>query len=206
MIWSDRVQGLPQSAREHLLRRVSRLETRYLAAEQRSAQLNYFIGMLIGFVPTAGLGVLAAWLLSLAGDSKYAFATFVAAFLFGETGAIVSATVRLSHGTLGLAPELGQGWVGILASLRPALGGVFGALSYLILASGLMAITVQSGNGSIFMTYCVIAFIAGFSERFAHDMLGAAASRLGTTSAPERTETTPGPEQLELSESAVGRE
>src|SRR5262249_38445592 len=69
--------------------------------------------------------------------------------------------------------EVGAGLIVMLGAFRPILGAIFGVLAYFALASGFLGITPPSDNTAFFF-YAVIAFAAGFSERFAHVILGSA--------------------------------
>jgi hypothetical protein len=70
--------------------------------------------------------------------------------------------------------EFGKDTLRTLGSLRPFVGGVFGLVTYFGLQSGLVSLQIGDGGGDKgtenFYFY-VFSFVAGFSERFAQDML-----------------------------------
>jgi hypothetical protein len=72
--------------------------------------------------------------------------------------------------------ELGRPLMRRLGVYRPFLGGAIGIALYFLLASGLLDIQVQAAEEPYY--YGFAAFLAGFSERFATVILGAAEQKL----------------------------
>jgi hypothetical protein len=148
----------------------------YDRSAQRQAQIEYFIGMAAGLALLFG-GLLAVVLLSGAGvGSDPLIYTPLAAGL----GAFVSVLSRMTRGQLQLSYESGRTIMHLLGLIRPLLGGLFGPAVYVLLAGGLLSIQPPSGGDEL-LYYLGIAFVAGFSERFAQDMLARAP---GATAAP----------------------
>jgi hypothetical protein len=87
--------------------------------------------------------------------------------------------------------EFGKDTLRTLGALRPFVGAVFGLMTFLALRSGIVDLKV--GDGSSYY-YIVFAFVAGFSERFAQDMLLGAAGE--DTSSGRRTAEQPDSEAL----------
>ena len=146
--------------------RLANEERSYLAAVQRVAQHAYINGMFKGFacllalliglaVATGVIGFDAGWLTTAT---------------LGGTGAVLSVLQRLGRG-LDLAPEgekqsfMQQGFV------RPWIGSLLGIASFVLLKGGLISIATPSSTADQILYYGGIAFLAGFSERFAQDML-----------------------------------
>ena len=69
--------------------------------------------------------------------------------------------------------EAGRGVTFALGALRPALGAVFGIAFYAAVVSGLLDLfnVPAAGDTKQFYFFLVIAFLAGFSERWARDVL-----------------------------------
>jgi hypothetical protein len=148
----------------------------YERSAQRQAQIEYFIGMAAGLALLFG-GLLAVVLLSGAGvGSDPLIYTPLAAGL----GAFVSVLSRMTRGQLQLSYESGRTIMHLLGLIRPLLGGLFGPAVYVLLAGGLLSIQPPSGGDEL-LYYLGIAFVAGFSERFAQDMVARAP---GATAAP----------------------
>jgi hypothetical protein len=148
----------------------------YDRSAQRQAQIEYFIGMAAGLALLLG-GVLALGLLTNAGvGTEPLIYTPLAAGL----GAFVSVLARMTRGQLQLSYESGRTIMRLLGLIRPLLGGLFGPAVYVLLAGGLLSIQPPSGGDEL-LYYLGIAFVAGFSERFAQDMVARAP---GATAAP----------------------
>jgi hypothetical protein len=162
---------LPDWLRNQALEKLENLDQAYSVREKRGVNLAYFLAMLGGLGPAVLFGAIAGWFFALADVPSFSYSTFVATFALGAFGAVVSVMVRKSNDRFDQPTELGRGWIRVLAAVRPFLGGVFGTLSYFALESHLMGLTVNQQGGTRFFAYCVIAFLAGFSERIAQDVL-----------------------------------
>src|SRR5262245_27683655 len=86
---------------------------------------------------------------------------------FAGLGSLVSVLLRLSK--IDLANEVLRLILVISGAGRPFVAGAFALVVYLLLSNKLIAVTLTSESVG---TYCVIAFLCGFSERFAQDLLG----------------------------------
>ncbi|HWN00752.1 MAG TPA: hypothetical protein VNO54_27185, partial [Streptosporangiaceae bacterium] len=85
-----------------------------------------------------------------------------------------------------------------LGALRPIVGAVFGAVVYFAIIGGLLAVEAKTGkDASITVAFFAVAgFAAGFSERFAADVLQRASSGiLPTTQGKQAVEK---PDELSL--------
>jgi hypothetical protein len=161
----------------------------YDRSAQRQAQIEYFIGM------AAGLALLVGGLLALGMTTHASFASeaLLATPLAGGLGAFVSVLARMTRGQLVLSYESGRTIMRLLGLIRPLLGALFGAAGYVLLQGGLLSIQALGNDAEL--SYIGLAFISGFSERFAQDMLArapgaavapAAVSAAGATVAPAR--------------------
>ncbi len=141
----------------------------YDRSAQHQAQVEYFRGM------AAGLVLL---LLCLIGLGQVVAAPdllnepLLAAPLAGGAGAIVSVMTRMTRDQLTLNYESGMATIRLLGLIRPLLGALFGGALYLLLAGGLItgAQTPSDATRLIYF-YTGIAFVAGFSERWAQDVV-----------------------------------
>ncbi len=146
--------------------RLANEEHNYLATVQRVAQRAYLDGMFKGF---------AALLVALVALTVASYvigfgAGWVSTSTLGATGAVLSVLQRLGRG-LDLAPEGEKKSFRQQGFVRPWIGAVLGIASFVLLKGGLISIATPSGAANKILYYGGIAFLAGFSERFAQDML-----------------------------------
>jgi hypothetical protein len=138
------------------------------------------MGMVYGLFFVAALGAGVAGVIELFGNLDLGLDStrqFYACFGAGALGAVVSVMTRMRQERgLTLDYEVGQGLIIMLGGFRPVLGAIFGVLAYFALASDFLGITPPS-PGTAFFSYALFAFAAGFSERFAHVILGSADRR-----------------------------
>ena len=150
-------------------------------AANGQAQIVYFLSMAGA---AAALGVVAllgsSWM-SVPGVDKDNFWASVAA---GAFGAVVSVVQRINSGQFALTYDVGRPYVVFLGALRPVLGAAFGLMLYLAVESGLLAIFAvpkdKDGTQQLFF-FVVIAFLAGFNERWAQDTLTSLGQGSGRT-------------------------
>ena len=180
------------------------IERYYRKAAARSGQIVYVGGVLLGMVPMLLLGVLAWLLIAKAKDFNSPAGIGLLCFSAGGVGAMVSVMSRMSTGSVRLDWEFGKDTLRTLGALRPFVGAVFGLITFLALKSGVVNLT--AGDGSSYY-YIVFAFVAGFSERFAQDMLLGAAGQNTSQSqkAPAETDDQALPDDAAL-DAAAGAE
>jgi hypothetical protein len=152
------------------VRRLAALRHDYRAAANGDAQLVYFAGMAIGIAMLAWLYLVANSVLRGADVEER---TIIGCLVAGALGAVVSVIARINSGTFALDFDVARGYTLFLGALRPVIGSIFGLLAYFMLTSGFVQIFKLPDAGSIerFYFLCVIAFAAGFSERWAQDTL-----------------------------------
>jgi hypothetical protein len=97
----------------------------------------------------------------------------VAALIAGAAGAVVSVMQRINDGKFDLEYDVGGPYAFFLGGLRPLIGGAFGMAITFAVSGGLLHLPVSQGDKTIdqHLAYLVIAFLAGFSERWAQDTL-----------------------------------
>ena len=159
-------------------RKLAECEAYYHRAASKAGRIVYASGMLVGVWLAALFGAVAGFLLWTGGvgDDRL---TILTCFGAGAIGALVSALSRMSrveHGRFNIDFELGRPLLRRLGVYRPFLGGAIGVALFFLLASGLLDIQVDDAQKPYY--YGFFAFLAGFSERFASVVLGAAEHRL----------------------------
>ncbi len=166
----------------------------YHRAAVRSGQIVYVGGMLLGLIPLAAL-IAIAILLRATDWSNVSARTGLVCFAAGGVGALISVMSRMNSGRVRVDWEFGKDTLRTLGALRPFVGGVFGVATFFALKSGVVALEVGDAKSSYF--YILFAFVAGFSERLAQDMLlgstvEAAAARVRPRARPQPEQTTEG--------------
>lgn len=147
---------------------IDHLRKRVRVAIQRQARFVYFQGALYG----TAVAVLVCVVLGMASARYWAdhvdTGALVASALFGALGAVVSVFQRISTGRLTLDFNASRGQLLSLGGLRPLVGAVFGVVAQFALGAGLFGVAQAPTAVGVF---ALIGFAAGFSERFATDMV-----------------------------------
>jgi hypothetical protein len=176
----ERTRGRPRHKEtaevvERHQKEVNRIERYYDRAAKQSARIRYFGGMIVGLLFVIGLAPLLAALIELFDDldlSDEATRNFYACFGAGAIGAVVSVMTRMrQEDGLKLDYEVGSPIIVLLGAFRPVIGAVFGTATFFTLQSGLLDPT-PSVETTAFFYYPLLAFAAGFSERYAHVVMG----------------------------------
>lgn len=147
---------------------------------QRQSRYEYFQGVLWGAPPTILLAALVGiaanlWWRGVVAPSELAAATTMAAL-----GAVISVVQRMSTGSLVVDHTASRRQRQLLGSLRPLVGAIFGAVAHFAILTGLIASGASAGDRpASFGFFAFVGFSAGFSERFATDMLERAGQLLG---------------------------
>jgi hypothetical protein len=143
---------------------IDKVESYYREAANGQAQLIYFGG--IGAVMVALAGLAAPWL-------AISWAAPVAALVAGAVGAVVSVIQRINSGTFELDYDVGGPYAFFLGGLRPLIGGAFGMAITFAFDGGLLHLPVaqKASTNDQRLALVVLAFLAGFSERWAQDTL-----------------------------------
>jgi hypothetical protein len=173
---------------ECLDRELARAERYYARSAQRTAQLEYFTGIL-----TIGLPVL---ILAIAGLTFVTGADplrdpMLVSLVAGGVGAVVSVMNRMTSGSLVLVAESGKAIIRLLGAIRPLIGAVLALALHVLLSAELVSFATSPDEGQQVLVAAGLGFIAGFSERFAQDMIAGAAG--GQTSAPATAAVQPEP-------------
>ncbi len=153
---------------DSLRERLNETQANYLAALQRLAQRTYISAVFVGFL---GMVVLVG-LFAVATLVWHFTDGWVAAGIGGVVGAVLSVLQRMGRG-LDLGPEAETVAIHQQGLARPLIGLLLGLASYVLLRGGIVSFTAPTAGADTILYYAGIAFLAGFSERFAQDMLAA---------------------------------
>ena len=151
------------------LRELAAVGRSYRESANGDAQLVYFAGMAVGIAALGLLYLVAGSILDREGvDAE----TIVGCLVAGALGAVVSVIARVNSGSFDLDEDIARGYTLFLGSLRPWIGSIFGLLIYFAVTSDFVQIFQVPEDGTkAFYFFCVLAFGAGFSERWAQDTL-----------------------------------
>jgi hypothetical protein len=176
---------------------IGKVESYYHNAANGQAQLVYFAGIA---TVTVALGALAAVWLSVS------WASPVAALVAGSLGAVVSVVQRINSGKFELEYDVGGPYTFFLGGLRPLIGGVFAMAITFAFSSGLLQLPVasQETTDHRHLALLVLAFLAGFSERWAQDTLTAIVPVDQSKPAPGSGPPAGGQQQTGASDPAAG--
>jgi hypothetical protein len=153
------------------------IEKYYDRAATNAARFLYFWGMLAGAVIAAAVGFLIALIVDGGfgvidlgvPSTRFFFACYAA----GALGAIISVLTRMRSDNFSLDYEVGRTPAFWLGAFRPFIGAVFGLFIYFALQSELVQLQ-EPDQGKAFFFFTLFAFVAGFSERLTHVILGGA--------------------------------
>lgn len=154
-------------------RELSRIEDYYQNAGEKRARLHFVTSMvIIGFPLLALVGILAGVGLAVFGlldlDSP-GVRRFYACMAAGAVGATVSVLMRMAkQDAFTIDHELGSSGVRRLGALRPLIGAALGVVVSLLVQTTLVPIEEETLSIAF---YVVVAFFAGFSERWTKVML-----------------------------------
>jgi len=181
---------------------LSQVETYYDRAGEKTGRLIYFWGMMIGVVTLGILGVAGALIYALPkhnylSDTK----TIFICYGMGAVGAVISVLTRMSQtgkaGDAFIDYEVGRPALRRVGSFRPVIGAVFAVVLYFALQSGLVNLQTSDGakigeiNQTTTFFYAALAFMAGFSERWARVLLGGATRMIGEVDEEHPPDTPP---------------
>lgn len=93
----------------------------------------------------------------------------------------------MNRGDLEVDSQQGRSLVYLGASVRPLTGALFGGIVAALFLSGLLPISVPDTDPERFCFLGVLSFIAGFSERWAPDLLQSTAERVAAEAEPAST-------------------
>jgi hypothetical protein len=157
--------GLLRRTVEESHRQLAEIRSYYDRAGAKAVRVFYVGGMLVGLSMLA-IAVFAAWAAGADGN-------VILALAMGSAGAVVSVLSRMASrdGRFNLDHEVGQKEARRLGTFRPFLGAAFGVLMYFAISAGLVSPFGGAPSAATGSFYAVVAFLAGFSERWAKVVL-----------------------------------
>jgi hypothetical protein len=169
------------------------IEKYYMRTGEKAARIVYFWGMMAGVFVSGLLAIGVAGLLLLTGWFEQPHTrevqTFFATYIAGGIGAVVSVLMRMSSNKFQVDFEVGRSTIRRLGSFRPFIGAVFGVALYFLFLSGILRMTLPSDAKTTFFFFGILAFLAGFNERWTNVLFGQAertvAASLGGGTAPK---------------------
>jgi hypothetical protein len=145
---------------------------------QRRAQVSYLQGMGLGVAGVAiVVGLVAAALTPLIGaypdiPARIDYVPWV--LILGAIGAVLSVMQRLTSGNLHLRVDSSISENRTLGVFRPVIGSALGLALLILVLGGLIPVKIPDDVQTRAFFLTGLAFLAGFSERFAQDMIGTA--------------------------------
>jgi hypothetical protein len=161
----------------------------------RAAQTQYlkgtFDGVLALLVAVSLIGILLGVARAFDAIPSSVVQVVLGALVAGGVGAVVSVLQRITTGKLDLDVFAGRRLLRRLGMFRPIVGALFGIVTFVAVEGGVIPFEVPATPERRFYFYCALAFLAGFNERWAQDMLGKAgqerADGAGERGAPGKT-------------------
>jgi hypothetical protein len=154
-------------------------EEYYQNFTQRTVRSAYFRGLGYGMVALTALFVV----LYIFRRPLSAPTALLWSIVAGALGALTSVLSSATFGRIVLDRPQGGTWNTYLGAFRPLIGSLFGVAFFALIDAGFLPIKVPSGSGMIAL-YSSVAFLAGFSHRWAQDTLKAAQGRVSTPPIP----------------------
>ena len=161
-----RIAGALATAREHL----DSAQEQHIRSAIWGAHLAYCQGMIMGFAVL--LAVLASIVYFGSSIDDVEFSRILITLGAGGLGALVSVMHRLTTDQLKLNYMAEHNSLRLLGAFRPLLGGILGLVVYVFITGDLLDISGPTDSPIKTLYFlAAIAFLAGFSERFAQDTL-----------------------------------
>jgi hypothetical protein len=159
----------------------------------RVAQRHYFRGMLLGGIALLVLVAGCVGGLLYAADISPTFIRYsLASLAAGGLGAVLSVLQRMTSGKLDLDIYADEKSLKRVGAIRPIVGALFGFILFAAIEGEVIRIAPRDETRIEFFFYCTIAFIAGFNERWAQDMLGRSAQAVQKKDEEKAEVSTPG--------------
>lgn len=163
------IEFAPEVARLRGALEHARREFRTLAGT--NARLQYLRGLGFGLVLLSPLSVGPIVLHSSTPNPNNLIADAAACAIAGAAGALISVLTRLSGEGLPLDYRFGERMLRLLGFARPVIGSVLALAVYWAVVGGLVPLDPPLDPNTRFAFFIAIGFLAGFSERYAQDLL-----------------------------------
>ena len=174
----DRLQAAINAANAEL----ARLE-KFKELSSRRVSLRWY---LIGLPAGLGMAVIGGWQIVSAADSLASLDVPVTLVLLclgaGSMGAVVSVMIRITRGQrLVVDSEQGMPVTVLAGAFRPLIGAIFGVVLYVMIRGTLIPVSVPDKPTLESFFFVGVAFLAGFSERWAQDTIVQSAPTLAVS-------------------------
>jgi hypothetical protein len=170
----------------------------FIRSAQRRVRIEYFKGMLLGLFIVSIEAILVYIGLVRLSIVTGTLPAIVGSLIMGGVGALVSVMSDMSKGKLQLDYEAGKKQIFFFGAFRPEVGSILGVVIFILMLSSLLPVTVPEDMSTLLYFSLIIGFFAGFTERWARDMLGLAQSRISPdTDNNQHEETSPDNETKE---------
>jgi hypothetical protein len=96
----------------------------------------------------------------------------------GAIGAVISVMARITRGErVCVDSDKGKAVTVLAGSFRPVIGAVFGGVLYVLICGGILPLSVPGPDKSL-LFFAGVAFLAGFTERWAQDAIVSSAPKI----------------------------
>lgn len=138
---------------------------------RKAALIRYLLGLPIGVI-AIGVSTVAVWNVSFTAGGLSSEHQLALCLAFGAVGAVLSVMIRITkRQDLDVDIEQGRFVTMLAGGFRPIIGALLGAALFILAGGGLVLLTTSSGSTNGVFFYAGLAFLAGFSERWAQDTI-----------------------------------
>jgi hypothetical protein len=173
---------------QEISNQVAEAQTYYESSATAQANTLYFLGTLWGTALSLVIYdvVSAIGALRSQTDILGPLTPLVLTFGAGAAGAVVSVMQRMGSAE-GLVKNyrVPPATLRLFGMLRPLIGGFVGTAFHVLVLAGLIPLTLPADRATALYFVIGVAFLAGFSERWAKDLLGKAPAGIGSTGSDE---------------------
>ena len=157
---------------------------------KKAALQWYLLGLPLGFVFGSAIAA-GVWFIPSGGAPKGGLpiaSQLTLCLASGAIGAVISVMIRITR-RQGLDVDSEQGWfvTTLAGGFRPIIGAVLGAALFVLIGGGLIPLPNPTGSNIVFF-YAGLAFLAGFSERWAQDTIVHSAPKIPNSGEPSPSE------------------
>lgn len=152
-------------------KRITTAQSNFRIGALTRATSRYLEGMLIALAFLAPVSLVIGAVVQNILPFKEQPLMATACAIAGMFGALVSVLTRISGSGLDLDYRAGRRMLHVVGFARPVLGAIFASALYFATVGGIVPLKAPADDAVRFAFFIGIGFIAGFSERYAQDML-----------------------------------